>query len=368
MTTPSNSVFISYRRDVAGIYVLAVYQHLSASHVDAFYDTESIKAGQFGEIILGQIAARPYFMPIFTPNTLDRCTDSNDWVRREIEHALSLNRVLIPLHTPDFDFDDLERYLPHLATTIRGFNMVELPINQLKYFKYAMQDVVENYLKPITLTLTTPSSAAAAEVASAKHELDVTPAVTEKQLTAQEYFRRALARPGNDLDGIIADYSESIRLRPNNPTAFNNRGIARQNKGDWAGAITDYSEAIRLRPNSALPYNNRGYVRVLSGDPDSAIIDCTEAIRLKPDFAIAYDSRGDARAAKGDLDGAIKDYFEAIRLKPDDAEFYYNRGNAYTKKEDWTNAIADYRRCLELNANHPQAKTMRHYIIKYGRG
>ena len=54
---PDNSTFISYRRDVAGIMAMALYQHLTTHDVDAFYDIESLRAGQFDTIILNQIAA-----------------------------------------------------------------------------------------------------------------------------------------------------------------------------------------------------------------------------------------------------------------------------------------------------------------------
>src|SRR5687768_13758081 len=98
----SNSVFISYRRDASAYFAQAVFQDLHSHGFDVFFDIECINAGQFVTIILNQIAARPYFMPILTPDTLDRCVDPNDWVQRELEHAIKLKRQIIPLHTPEF--------------------------------------------------------------------------------------------------------------------------------------------------------------------------------------------------------------------------------------------------------------------------
>src|SRR5262245_34571771 len=113
MMVPSdNSVFISYRRDVGGLLALALHQALTARDVDAFYDIESIRAGQFDSIILNQIAARPYFVLVLTPGSLERCRDHGDWVHREIEHALLTKRVIVPAFTPNFEFSDLERFLP----------------------------------------------------------------------------------------------------------------------------------------------------------------------------------------------------------------------------------------------------------------
>ena len=47
----------------------------------------------------------------------------------------------------------------------------------------------------------------------------------------------------------MKDYTEAIRLNPDNANAFNNRANARYGKGDLEEAIKDYTEAIRLDRN-----------------------------------------------------------------------------------------------------------------------
>jgi tetratricopeptide (TPR) repeat protein len=118
-------------------------------------------------------------------------------------------------------------------------------------------------------------------------------------------------------DGALQDFTEAIRLKPDDAVAFCSRGVARRAK-DLDGALQDF-EAIRLKPDEAVAFNNRGNARRDKGDLDGALQDYTEAIRLKPDHAHAFYNRGNARRDKGDLDGALQDYTEAIRLKPDPA-------------------------------------------------
>ena len=143
---PSNAVFISYHRDVGGILAMALYQHLVDRQLDAFDDIESIRAGQFDTIILNQIAARPYFVLVLTPGTLDRCNDPHDWLPREIEQAIATSRVIVPVHTPNFDFDDFGRFMPEgLGEAVRRFNGQELP---QRWSKYAVQALVEEFLLP----------------------------------------------------------------------------------------------------------------------------------------------------------------------------------------------------------------------------
>jgi hypothetical protein len=51
--SPSNAVFVSFRREVGGILALALHQNLTARGLDDFYDIESIRAGQFDTIVPG---------------------------------------------------------------------------------------------------------------------------------------------------------------------------------------------------------------------------------------------------------------------------------------------------------------------------
>jgi tetratricopeptide (TPR) repeat protein len=276
----SNDVFISYRRDVGGILAMALWQNLDMQGIDAFYDIESIGTGQFGKIILGQIEARPYFVLVLTPGTLERCSEPGDWLFREIEHAVATERVIIPTFTPNFEFSDCDKFLSDgLGQKIRALQAQEMP---QRWFKAAVGELVEKRLLPIALATTPTPADDELAVAQIQGRAKQARMVTEKQLSAQELFERTYSRPPTGV-GVIHDYTEVIRLDPEYADAFYNRGVARRLKGDYDGAIADYSEAIRLDP---------GYA--------------SECLSL----------RADARQAKGDLEGANADKAEAHRLEP----------------------------------------------------
>ncbi|GBU21202.1 hypothetical protein R80B4_01091 [Fibrobacteres bacterium R8-0-B4] len=200
---------------------------------------------------------------------------------------------------------------------------------------------------------------------------------------AEEYIKRGDEYLGkSEFDSAIADYTEAIRLSPDNAMAYRKRGnvyaemfdayawiefsyrihrIIRIRKGSDDGkkydlAVADFTEALRLDPNNAEVYFQRGGVHTsaayLYRDRAHyclAIADYTKAIRLDPNMAEAYSKRGDAYAGCGYvdksnavLDFAIADYTEAIRLNPDNAMAYYDRGGTYKNKGDFDNAIANY--------------------------
>ena len=91
-------------------------------------------------------------------------------------------------------------------------------------------------------------------------------------------------------------------------------------------ALIACDEALRLRPDYPEAYYNRGIVKQALDRSDEAIADYNEAIRLKPDYPEAYNNRGIAKRAQGRPDEALADYNEALRLRPDYPEAYYNRG------------------------------------------
>ena len=251
----SNDVFISYRRDVGGILAMALYQQLTAKGVNAFYDIESIRAGQFDSIILNQVAARPYFVLVLTPGTLERCGEPDDWLRREIEQALTTGRVIVPVFTPSFNFADLERFLPtEVGREVGRFAGQELP---QKFFMVAVERLVEEFLLPIPLENALAPPATQPVVDRILHQAASAPAVTDADLSAQEFFERAIDRT-DDLVGTIADYDEAIRLNPAYVDVYNNRGLARKKQGDVDGALADYDQAIRLNPAYVDAYNNPG--------------------------------------------------------------------------------------------------------------
>jgi tetratricopeptide (TPR) repeat protein len=159
-----------------------------------------------------------------------------------------------------------------------------------------------------------------------------------------------------DKDRAIADYTQAIRLDPNYAAAYMNRGSAYDAKGDHDRAIEDYTEAIRIDPNGAEPYFSRGRGYYLKGDYDRAIADCNQAIEFNPNYANAYSIRGLAYSDKKDYDRAIADYNQTIRLDPNNADLYNNRGNVYYYKNDYDRAIADYERALQIRPNHTNAK------------
>lgn len=173
------------------------------------------------------------------------------------------------------------------------------------------------------------------------------PTLTAKDVTA--YFNRAGTRYDlNDLDGAIADYSQLVKLQPENMLALNNRGVIWVDRQQHHHALADFNQALTLAPQSWAARCNRGWVYFHQGHYAPAIADWTVAIEHKPTSAIAYAYRGQAHHKQGNLPAAIADQTAAIRHAPQMALPYCYRGAIYQQQQQYAAAIADLESAASL--------------------
>lgn len=155
-----------------------------------------------------------------------------------------------------------------------------------------------------------------------------------------------------DYDRALADFGEAIKLSPNDTDAYYNRAGVYIRKAELESAIKDYDRVIALKPNDFDAHNNRGALFDHLGQHDRAIEDYSRAIALRPESAVAYNNRGIAYRNKGDFDRAIADFDQAIKVSPTFAMAWGNRAYVFLKKgseRDLTRAIADSEQALKLD-------------------
>ena len=128
---------------------------------------------------------------------------------------------------------------------------------------------------------------------------DYSNAIRHDAKYADAYYNRCITYVRKeDYDRAIADCSRAIELGPsanswdaasdtrlsNNQTYsdyFERRGIAYHYKQDFDRAIADYTEALRLYPDNARALDNRGRAYQAKGDSKRADADFEAAKRLR---------------------------------------------------------------------------------------
>jgi Flp pilus assembly protein TadD len=94
-----------------------------------------------------------------------------------------------------------------------------------------------------------------------------------------------------------------------------NRASRELEEKQYEAAVADYTEAIRLKPDDSNAYMCRGGSYAGLKRYEMAISDYTEGIRLKPDDSNLYDFRGFAYAALGAKSKAQQDHKKANQLR-----------------------------------------------------
>jgi tetratricopeptide (TPR) repeat protein len=200
-------------------------------------------------------------------------------------------------------------------------------------------------------------------IADAGEAIRLQPSLAAYNLRGSAYYDKG------EYDIAIADFNDGLRIGPPSGIIFHNRGNAWRSKGEYARAIADYDQSIRLGPPSAFSWQNRGISKRALGDLEGALADINEAIRLDPTLPQPLTSRAVIWRAKGNFDRAIADSTEAIRLAKANAPVnimtppgsvlisaYSHRALAYEAKGDFDRAKMDYAAALEGKASDAGSK------------
>jgi tetratricopeptide (TPR) repeat protein len=311
------TVFISYRRSTGEFIARSVFQDLRTNDYDPFMDVESINSGTFDTIILHQIEARRNFVIILTPDTLERCVEPDDWLRREIEYAIDTKRIIVPLFCKGFNFKGQEKYLTGKLSQLLRYNGLTI---YHEYFDEAMARLRKRFFEQLMDGIVVDTPNAEKSVVQQKIEEIISfPAPKPEQWPAEEYFHR---------------------------------GLKRKRNRDFSGAMSDYYEAIRLYPHYGEAYNNLGIIHKAQDNIDAAISDYTAAISINPRYFRAYNNRGVAKRHKNDFDGAMSDYNQSLYLNPQYPSAYHNRGELYFILSKYKTALEDFNNANRLRSNY----------------
>lgn len=96
-------IFISYRRESFNQANL-ISTRLKALGYRVFIDVEALNSGKFNEQLLAVIKNCKDFIVVLPLGALDRCENSEDWVRREVMCAMENKKNIIPIMLAGFEW------------------------------------------------------------------------------------------------------------------------------------------------------------------------------------------------------------------------------------------------------------------------
>jgi len=117
-----------------------------------------------------------------------------------------------------------------------------------------------------------------------------------------------------------SQFSEVVRLKPDDVDAQSKLAIALVRQGLVTNALPHFAAAVRLEPANPEFRFNYGFALLNHQQPAEAAAQFAAEVRLTPAETKAHYRLAQALQQAGDLNGAVEQYRETLRLRPDFAE------------------------------------------------
>lgn len=167
-------------------------------------------------------------------------------------------------------------------------------------------------------------------------------------------------------DVMIAGCTKLLAQKPsahNRGVAHFNRGLAYLARSEWQLAINDFTEALKIRPNDARAYRSRASALTQLRRDDEALADLSQAIKFDPRDYPSHRSLAQIYISRKDFLGAIAVYSEAMNHFPKESDLYLRRGMAWANAaapqtplaQEYERATADFTKAIELNPKNAGA-------------
>lgn len=224
-----NHIFISYRRDGGEIMAHTLHDKLTARGFQVFYDIESLKSGTFNTKLYEEIEACTDFILILPKNGLDNCRYEEDWVRREIAHALKHKKNIVSVFLRDFAFP---MELPDEIHDIKYIQGVDF--GTMDFFESKVDRIVEMlYSKPVYTNVRTSVGMQTNKIAVYGTNGDETEVPSDirrfNSINMEEYENVCFSLDTTDGVGSLVEYTMVITDHEGTPI-FDTKGLISQNE------------------------------------------------------------------------------------------------------------------------------------------
>lgn len=164
----------------------------------------------------------------------------------------------------------------------------------------------------------------------------------------------------------MKNFNLAVESNPNFWQAFFARAGQHYSKSDFKAAASDYTESLKLHPQDKFTLNNRALAFVAQGKFSDGIVDFDEALRIDPSYLPALESRKKALLSrsqeyfsKSDFEAAISDLTLILQSDPHHQEALNKRAVTYVAFQKYTEAIADYDEIRQIDPNNARASQER---------
>lgn len=177
---------------------------------------------------------------------------------------------------------------------------------------------------------------------------DFDKAISYDKTNSEVFFVRAYTKfLIDDLEGAMMDYERVIELDPTSFKAYINIGNILGSLGYGEQAIEKFNTAIKLQPDNPDGYFNRGNQKLIMNDLEGGIRDLSISLSKDKKNIPALLLLAELKIKASDNLGAL-DLLNRILESEENSKALFMRGSIYLKLEDRGKACADLNRAGEL--------------------
>ena len=288
-------------------------------------------------------------------------------------------------------FEQVEKILPHqLANLQQADNHQILTEDQcaqrLAYTgwdRYRIADkVLNDFIKkpPFTKQLYQQERVRQMEESIEALKIYLAPEALEN---AALQYRQAIQKSPSDwrlrwkygklLTDVLKDYqaaAEQYRLvrnyLPHSYIIYAALGAVSRGLGDIDEVVAQYQEAIRIKPTCiyAHYYLARAYRK--QGRNDEAIEYYYKTLRLQPTHVVAYNNLAEILFRQGKIDQSIKVHRKGLLFVPNSSILHCNLGVLLDSQGNRPEAIKELNTALQIDPNSPKIRRVMEAILKKG--
>ncbi len=159
-----------------------------------------------------------------------------------------------------------------------------------------------------------------------------------------------------DYQGALSDYNQVIKLEPNNPQHYVDRGVVHHKLQDYTAALSDYNQAVAKDEKFWSAYAYIGLIKYEKGDVLGAIAQWQKAVKINGNAAEAQLAMAVALYAQGEQQKSLSMALAALRLDKRYADVEYLKENLWGDR-----LIADAQKLL----SHPSVQEPIPLMSKY---
>jgi ATP-dependent DNA helicase RecG len=168
-------------------------------------------------------------------------------------------------------------------------------------------------------------------------------------------------RIGNDLflearyEEALISYDEAIKLKPDNPNIWFNKGAALRRLSRYEEALISFGKAIELKPDNPNIWFNKGAALRRLSRYEEALVSYDKAIELKSDDPDIWLIKGGVFVRLSRYEEALISFEKAIELKSDDPDAWVIKGVVLDRLSRHEEALVSYDKAIELKPDYPDA-------------